>query len=904
VTGNLILGTQVLGTQASSGTYELSGTGSLAAQNEIVGGAGTGVFNQTGGSHVVSNTLTLAETAGSTGSYNLSGGTLTASYLDVKNGGAFTQTGGTFIPASQCYIYPGGTFDVTNGIVDGSSNTIFITEATVNLTNSRFGCGAMEVHNGGIINQNGNLADGSSNTIFINEGTFNLKGGTYTCNTSLGVYGAGGRMNVNNGAVLDGTSNTILISEGEFNQNNSTVRCGSLEVHDGTFNLDGGFFRCDTSLGVYGAGGKMNVNNGAILDGSSNTILVSEGRFNLNNSTLRCGSMAIRRGGAFTQSGISDGTSNTIAIIEGTWAINGGTYSTGTLNLYAGGELRWTGGDLNYQTLNLMGGNFYGNLQNTNTISGTGTITGDIVNQGTISPGTSPGVLNIVGSFSQASPGVYIVEVASASSYDQINVSGNPGTASLGGSLSAELLNNFRPPRNLVLPDIITATGGVTGRFASAGQLTPILALEPRYNANSVDLLVTANFANAGLPLTANQRNVGVMLNGLNTITSGDLGTVLDAVSYLPTGAAVADAYQQISPDKASALPSLSLAGATMQWQSVANRLSYQRWARGSLPNLAGGRSGSVNLSYNSLAGLMLAYNGADLSGMAGSLRPPADSAGTWGLFTDFVSTFGTQDSTGNITGYTFSVLGFNVGADYRLRDDLVMGFGTGYYDTGASFRGSGGAADISSIPFYLYGAYTPGSFYAMGYLGYTLNLYGLDRNIAFGGINRTATSSVSGNQLNISLETGYDFRVAQFTITPAATLYYSQAWVGGFTEDGAGSLNLDVDAQSADSLQTGLGMRLSLPFKSGTTLILPQIYAFYQHEFVNNNRGLDARLAQTGSTFGFQTESPSRDFAVLGAGLALGLRQNLTLRANYNTEVGRGGYTPHMVSAGLRYEF
>ena len=90
---------------------------------------------------------------------------------------------------------------------------------------------------------------------------------------------------------------------------------------------------------------------------------------------------------------------------------------------------------------------------------------------------------------------------------------------------------------------------------------------------------------------------------------------------------------------------------------------------------------------------------------------------------------------------------------------------------------------------------------------------------------------------------------------------------MNGFTESGAGSLDLNVNSQSANSVQTGLGMRLSRPFQSGTTLILPQIYAFYQHEFANDSRGLDARLAQAGRTFAFQTDSPSRDFAVLGAG-------------------------------------
>ncbi len=86
--------------------------------------------------------------------------------------------------------------------------------------------------------------------------------------------------------------------------------------------------------------------------------------------------------------------------------------------------------------------------------------------------------------------------------------------------------------------------------------------------------------------------------------------------------------------------------------------------------------------------------------------------------------------------------------------------------------------------------------------------------------------------------------------------------------------------------------------------MVLPQVSAFYQHEFANNSRGLDARLAQSGSTFNFTTDSPQQDFAVLGAGVAVSLTKNLMLRADYNVEAGRGNYTPHAISAGLRWQF
>ena len=38
--------------------------------------------------------------------------------------------------------------------------------------------------------------------------------------------------------------------------------------------------------------------------------------------------------------------------------------------------------------------------------------------------------------------------------------------------------------------------------------------------------------------------------------------------------------------------------------------------------------------------------------------------------------------------------------------------------------------------------------------------------------------------------------------------------WVDGFTEGGAGSLNLKVDSQQADSLQTGVGAKVAVPLQ------------------------------------------------------------------------------------------
>jgi hypothetical protein len=116
----------------SVGTYNLSGNGVLQAQTNnalvYIGENGIGVFNQSGGSFTVgsvsANTpLYLGYAAGSSGTYNLSGGTLTT-YSPEFIGfnvstifsavGSFVQTGGTHTAATIYLGYHTGSSGIYN----------------------------------------------------------------------------------------------------------------------------------------------------------------------------------------------------------------------------------------------------------------------------------------------------------------------------------------------------------------------------------------------------------------------------------------------------------------------------------------------------------------------------------------------------------------------------------------------------------------------------------------------------------------------------------------------------------------------------------------------------------------------------------------------------------------------
>jgi outer membrane autotransporter protein len=737
-------------------------------------------------------------------------------------------------------------------------------------------------------------------TIGLNStGSLTQSGGSNTVTTRLivgGNAGANGTYNLSGGSLSAPNEYIGFSGTGTFTQSGGTNTLGSsLFVGgnagaNGTYKLSGtGSLSANSEYIGYTGTGTFTQSGGTNTVATFITLGLDPtgaSTYNLSGGSLSANSEYIGYSGTatFNQSGGTNTVAGGLIIgsnpgSRGTYNFFGGSLSAGTVDVNSGGVFRG-----------------FGALDS-----------GTFTNRGLVAPGASPGTLTINGGpYIQTASGTLEVEVASPTSYDKLNVIGVPGTASLNGTLKPVLLNGYIPRGNQVFPGVVSAANGITGTFSTVANFSPTLLARALYSNNAVDLMAVRDYTNPFLaPLTHNQYAVGLMLNGLANTATGDLNTVLNAIDSLPSVSAVANAYQQISADKVAALSTLAFAEANLQKRVLSRRLTDLRFGRREA-GVLGGLPGSFNLNYSQAAGLMLAYNSANLAGMVTSGRQAglAPPEGRWGVYLDPAMVFGAQDSSTNQTGFDFTIAGFNAGADYRLRDDLLVGLATGYSHTGASFHGSGGSVENSTWPLTAYAAYLPQCFYAYGSLGYALNLFDLKRQISFGGLNRIAKSSPTGNQLNIYGEAGYDLRFRRLVVTPVVSLAYSSLWVDRFTESGAGALNLNISSQQATSLQTGVGGKIALPIKRSSTVVVPQIYASYQHEYSDSSRGLDARLSQAGNTFVFQTDNPDRNFAVAGADVTILARKNLTVQLDYNAEVGRGNYTAHYVSAGVRWQF
>ncbi|MFZ0052385.1 MAG: autotransporter domain-containing protein, partial [Desulfobaccales bacterium] len=857
----------------ASGSYTLSAGRLAVGGNENIGNYGSGAFTQSGGTNTVVGYLYLGDNAGASGTYNLSDSG-SGSYLSV-GGPEYIGNSGTGV-----FTQGGGTNTVTNDLY---------------LAYNTGASGTYNLSSTGYLSVGGSEIIGNSGT-----GVFTQSGGTNAVTSSLYLgnnAGASGTYNLSGGSLSVGAFEYIGNSgTGAFTQSGGTNKVdddlylGFNSGASGSYNLSAGLLDPDNEyVGFSGSGaftqsGGTNTTGFLYLGDQSG----ASGTYTLSGTgSLSVGSEEVvgeSGSGTFTQSG---GTNKTFHLILGDQTGGSGAF---TLN---GGSLSVVGDEF----IGNAGSGVFTQSGGTNAINGN-LYVGAFAGNGTYA--LLGGNATVGGNYTQGANGTFAPGISSPTNFAKLMVT---GAASLNGTVDPVLQGGYIPAINTLFHGVITTAGGVTGAFSSVtNPINLILYWQPIYTGSTFDLLVKGNFANSAFNLTHNQANVGNMLNGVQATATGDLAYVLNVIAGLPNGSAVANAYQQISADKVASLGTMGFAGSDFFNRGLANRINNLRYGG---PGASSGLSGlgGFNLSGSRFDGLMMAYNSSSLAGLITAKKEAAPET-SWGVYLYPDVSLGSQKSSMNQTGFDFAMGGFTAGADYRVRDNLLVGLATGYGYTGTNLHGSGGNVQNNTWPINAYVAYLPQSFYAYGSVGYALNLFNLQRDINFGGLNLAAKSSPTGNQFNAYGETGYDLKAKSLVVTPLVSLAYSSLWVNGFTEGGAGALDLKVYSEHVDSLQTGVGAKVGTVLQRNSVKVVPQVYATYQHEFSNNSRDINASLSQGSNSFAFQTDHLGQDFALVGARVNIFPRKNFSLQIDYNAEVGRDKYTAHNVSAGVRWEF
>lgn len=120
-------------------------------------------------------------------------------------------------------------------------------------------------------------------------------------------------------------------------------------------------------------------------------------------------------------------------------------------------------------------------------LSGTGTVGGNLSNGGIVAPGDSPGTLHVAGNYSQGSGGTLDIQIASLLSFDQLIVS---GAATLDGTLDVTLDGYTGHAGDIF--NILTSSA-LSGNFVTIDLPTLGNGLFFHENATSKNVLLTVN---------------------------------------------------------------------------------------------------------------------------------------------------------------------------------------------------------------------------------------------------------------------------------------------------------------------------------------------------------------------------------------------------------------------------
>jgi len=404
-------------------------------------------FNNTGSLGVQTGTMNLAGGGTGNGSFTV------AATASLVFGGGTHVLGGGFSGAgtvnfSAGTITAGGTYNL-------SGNTLF-SGATVSFSNTATvtGLGAVSLSGGAA-----NFTTGRS----ISMGTLSLSGGNLT-----------GSDAVTAGGLLTWTGGT-LSGAAPFNANGGMSISGTTKYMDGRTLNNAGTATWTGSNYIYMSNGAVvnNLATGTLNLQGDRSFYFSAGlqpAFN-NAGTI---SRTINTG-TFTFDGVAFSNSGTVSAQTGTLAFSGGYLQTAGATILAGGAISMSG-----SSLTLQGG----------VLSGAGAITGSVVNNGgQVSPGTSPGILNITGGYTQTPAGVLNIEIGGVTvgtQFDQLKIG---GSATLGGTLNVSLINSFVPAVGNTFPILTFASR--TGDFAvSNGLNLGATSFNPSIGSTAYNLIV------------------------------------------------------------------------------------------------------------------------------------------------------------------------------------------------------------------------------------------------------------------------------------------------------------------------------------------------------------------------------------------------------------------------------
>ncbi|WP_332751771.1 autotransporter family protein [Hydrogenophaga sp.] len=484
---------------------------------------------------------------------------------------------------------------------------------------------------------------------------------------------------------------------------------------------------------------------------------------------------------------------------------------------------------------------------------------------------------NVQGNYTQS--GTLRIGASSTSSYGRLAVNGN-ATLTNAARFEVDVNGSNTLAVGQTLTDVLTAA--TLSNSAPAHNVTDnsyLFDFESVTHGNAVDLAIVA----AAAPPAPGPTPVGIVSAVLqNSLRSGapaagvldgfirggatgnDFDNVVTSLGQLPDSRSVALAVGQTMPSLHGNAPATLMhlaanTGVVIQQQLQATPLT-------------------------SLLERYLAVGGRAVGGRAGGANPPGQRL--------WVKTLGNrveQDAVGGASGYKLTTDGLMVGTQTDLNETTTLGFGLGYLTSnvdGQDFAASH-SSDIESVQLVSYGRVTLDSTgWKMNWQGdFTRSHVESERNISFMG--RIAQADYDGVALHLGVGISKAYQLnLQTTVRPMVALDWRRFKAEGYTETGAGALNLQVDEQTAHEAILKVGAQVQQQFTPKTQWLAS---AALGYDLRNQRNAVTARFTGGGVAFTTEGLPASRALAELGMGVLYKANDNLDVVAQYDLRLRKG---------------
>ena len=288
---------------------------------------------------------------------------------------------------------------------------------------------------------------------------------------------------------------------------------------------------------------------------------------------------------------------------------------------------------------------------------------------------------------------------------------------------------------------------------------------------------------------------------------------------------------------------------------------------------------------------------------MLGTLENDGDNAGVW---VTGIGASGKLKQEGFGEGNT-KVYGGQAGIDRQFGKSLILGTALSYSTSRVNFDRHGGKSDADSFGISLYGRLGNREvpYYLQGRIGAGFVDSNVERDIILG------TSDVSRAKINHKdtvysgyLETGYDVRKGNFTLTPYVGLSHDTVRRGGFTEENSQfGLTAGKKTYSQTAGLVGLRVGQGVNWSNGSKSTF-QAYVTHQRAFKEQDLSFDA--AYTGlsnAKFTVKGIGLSKNQTWVGAGVLTEVNPGFAWYVNYDGKIDRKGRN-NVFTTGLRFSF